>query len=268
MGAPSALRKRSAVKKASSEVKRIGLRIDRRRSYSAGDICKVEHLKALEGAEERLHLCEANLVKEGSFDSVIDACDAVFHTASPVILDNVNDPQVELIEPAVKGTLNVLGSCGKAQSVKRVVLTSSMVTIAFKKPTQNSNPLIDETSFSDPIFAREMERWYVISKILAEEAAFKFAQENGIDLVVMNPGLVIGPLLKPTLNETSQCFLTLITQGKYTYATPGGNFVYVDVRDVANAHILALENSTANGRYCLVAQVLNCSKVLQILREL
>ena len=65
--------------------------------------------------------------------------------------------QVELIEPAVKGTLNVLGSCGKAQSVKRVVLTSSMVTIAFKKPTQNSNPLIDETSFSDPIYAQEME---------------------------------------------------------------------------------------------------------------
>ncbi|XP_041999835.1 phenylacetaldehyde reductase-like [Salvia splendens] len=99
------------------------------------DPSKVEHLKALEGAEERLYLCEANLVKEGSFDSVIDGCDVVFHTASPVMLDNVNDPQVELIEPAVKGTLNVLGSCGKAQSVKIVVLTCSMVTIAFKKPT-------------------------------------------------------------------------------------------------------------------------------------
>ncbi|KAL1555262.1 phenylacetaldehyde reductase-like [Salvia divinorum] len=111
------------------------------------DPSKVEHLKALEGADERLHLFEADLLKEGSFDSVIDGCDAVFHTASPVILDNVNDPQVELIEPAVKGTLNVLGSCRKAHSVKRVVLTSSMATVAFKKPTQTSNLLVDELPF-------------------------------------------------------------------------------------------------------------------------
>lgn len=48
---------------------------------------------ALEGAEERLHLYEANLLEEGSFDSVIDGCEGVFHTASPVFL-SVSDPQV------------------------------------------------------------------------------------------------------------------------------------------------------------------------------
>ncbi|KAL1555261.1 phenylacetaldehyde reductase-like [Salvia divinorum] len=99
-------------------------------------------------------------------------------------------------------------------------------------------------------------------------SCIQICPRNGIDLVVMNPGLVIGPLLHPTLNETSKCFLTLISQGKYSNATPGGNFIYVDVRDVANAHILAFENSLANGRYCVVAQVLNCSQVLQILRQL
>lgn len=57
------------------------------------------------------------------------------------------------------------------------------------------------------------QQWYVVSKILAEEAARRFAQENDIDLVVINPGLVTGPLLQPTLNETSQCFLTLISKG-------------------------------------------------------
>ena len=61
-----------------------------------GDPSKVEHLKTLEQAEERLLLCEANLLKEGSFDPVVDGCDVVFHTASPVILDNVNDPQPHL----------------------------------------------------------------------------------------------------------------------------------------------------------------------------
>ena len=63
------------------------------------------------------------------------------------------------------------------------------------------------------IYKLVFQRWYVVSKILAKEAAFKFAQENDIDLVVMNPVVVIGPLLQPTLNETSQYFLTLITQG-------------------------------------------------------
>ncbi|CAA3032555.1 tetraketide alpha-pyrone reductase 1-like, partial [Olea europaea subsp. europaea] len=58
-----------------------------------GDPTKVEHLMALEGAKERLHLFEANLTEEGSFDSAIDGCEGVFHTASPVFL-SVADPQV------------------------------------------------------------------------------------------------------------------------------------------------------------------------------
>ncbi|KAK4406212.1 Tetraketide alpha-pyrone reductase 1 [Sesamum angolense] len=58
-----------------------------------GDPAKVEHLKALEGAKERLQLIQANLVEEGSFDAAIDGCDGVFHTASPVVFDNINDPQ-------------------------------------------------------------------------------------------------------------------------------------------------------------------------------
>ncbi|VVA90398.1 unnamed protein product [Arabis nemorensis] len=68
---------------------------------------KTDHLLALEGAKERLKLFKANLLEEGSFEHAIDGCDAVFHTASPLTL-TVSDPQLELIEPAVKGTINVL----------------------------------------------------------------------------------------------------------------------------------------------------------------
>ncbi|KAI3467915.1 hypothetical protein Pfo_024578 [Paulownia fortunei] len=89
---------------------------------------KVVHLKALEGAEERLHLFQANLLEDGSFDSAVDGCEGVFHTASPVLF-SVTDPQAELIEPAVKGTLNVLRSCSKAPSVRRVVVTSSIASV-------------------------------------------------------------------------------------------------------------------------------------------
>ncbi|KAJ0481050.1 putative 3-beta hydroxysteroid dehydrogenase/isomerase, NAD(P)-binding domain superfamily [Helianthus annuus] len=82
---------------------------------------KTEHLLKLDGAKERLHLFKADLLEEGSFDAAVNGCDGVFHTASP-FLTAVSDPQTELIEPALKGTLNVLGSCSKASSVKRVVV--------------------------------------------------------------------------------------------------------------------------------------------------
>ncbi|EYU34232.1 hypothetical protein MIMGU_mgv1a0266902mg, partial [Erythranthe guttata] len=130
------------------------------------DPSKVAHLKALEGAKERLELFEANLLEQGSFDAVVDGCDGVFHTASPVIVDNINDPQTELIEPAVKGTMNVLSSCVKKKgSIKRVVLTSSIAAVMYKRGiTQLFNTsqtttttIIDETWFSDPSYCQETQ---------------------------------------------------------------------------------------------------------------
>ncbi|XP_028118065.1 tetraketide alpha-pyrone reductase 1-like [Camellia sinensis] len=69
---------------------------------------KTEHLLALDGAKERLHLFQADLLEEGSFDPIVDGCEGVFHTASPVHF-SVSDPQVELIDPALKGTGVVTG---------------------------------------------------------------------------------------------------------------------------------------------------------------
>ncbi|KAB1226403.1 Tetraketide alpha-pyrone reductase 1 [Morella rubra] len=109
---------------------------------------RTNHLVELDGAKERLHLFKANLLEEGSFDAAIQGCDGVFHTASPFYND-VKDPQdsghwcwihvksvpiddeffcllikrtldIELLDPAVKGTLNVLKSCAKSPSVKRI----------------------------------------------------------------------------------------------------------------------------------------------------
>lgn len=89
---------------------------------------KVDHLIKLgEALPGHLELVEADLLQEGSFDDAVQDSVYVFHTASPYIVSGITDPQKELIEPAVKGTLNVLSSVAKAKSVKRVVLTSSIV---------------------------------------------------------------------------------------------------------------------------------------------
>ncbi|KAI3461116.1 hypothetical protein Pfo_017779 [Paulownia fortunei] len=225
---------------------------------------KTQHLLALDGAKEKLHLIKANLLEEGSFDAVVDGCDGVFHTASP-FHSAVADPQAELIDPALKGTLNVLGSCAKTPSVKRVVLTSSMAAVYFNGKPRAPDVVVDETWWSDPEVCKQMQLWYVLSKTLAEDAAWKFVKEKCIDMVSINPSLVIGPLLQPTLNTSSAAILNLIN-GAETYANT--TVGWVNVKDVAYAHILAFENPSANGRYCLVERVAHYSEIVKILRQL
>ncbi|XP_054799922.1 cinnamoyl-CoA reductase CAD2 [Prosopis cineraria] len=225
---------------------------------------KVDHLLKLDGAKERLHLIKANLLDEGSFDPVIEGCEGVFHTASPFYLD-VKDPQAELLDPAVKGTLNVLKSCAKFPSVKRVVLTSSIAAVAYNRKPRTPEVVVDETWFSDPDVCKASNLWYVVSKILAEDAAWKFVKENNIDMVTINPAMVIGPLLQPTLNTSAAAILNIIN-GAETF--PNSSFGWINVKDVANAHIQAFEIPSASGRYCLVERVAHYSEIVKILREL
>ncbi|PRQ54787.1 putative cinnamyl-alcohol dehydrogenase [Rosa chinensis] len=130
---------------------------------------KIDHLLSLDGAKERLHLFKANLLEEGSFDPVVDECEGA-----------------ELIDPALKGTLNVLGSCVKVQSIKRVVITSSIAAVAFNGKPLTADVIIDESWFSDLAFCEKVKLWYTLSKTLAEEAAWKFAKEKGIDIIYYN----------------------------------------------------------------------------------
>ncbi|CAL5423807.1 unnamed protein product [Camellia sinensis] len=277
---------------------------------------KTEHLLALDGAKERLHLFKGNLLEEGSFDSAVDGCDGVFHTASPCFF-TTSDPQsratldpplqsksqiiaitckpqvlvmlrrlvkveprmsrftvhprtqplfcAELIDPALKGTLNVLGSCAKSPTVKRVVLTSSMSAVTCTGRPRTPDEITDETWFSDPEFCKENKLWYQLSKTLAEDAAWKFAKEKGIDMVVINPSMVVGPLLQPTLNSSAAAILELIN-GSQTY--PNASYGWINVKDVANAHIQAYEIPSASGRYCLVERMAHFSEVVKILHEL
>lgn len=225
---------------------------------------KTEHLMALDGAKERLHLIKANLLEEGSFDSIVDGCEGVFHTASP-FYHAVKDPQAELIDPALKGTLNVLRSVAKAPSVKRVVLTSSIASVAYNATPRGPETVIDETWWSDAEWCKQAKKWYVLSKTVAEEAAWKFVKEKGIDMVTICPPMVIGPLLQPTLNTSCEAILNLVN-GAETY--PNSSYGWVNVKDVALAHILAFENPSANGRYLTVERVAHYSEIVDIMREL
>ncbi|KAL8150547.1 hypothetical protein V2J09_020355 [Rumex salicifolius] len=225
---------------------------------------KVDHLIGLEGAKERLHLFEADLNDEGSFDAPIQGCHGVFHTASPCSLEGFHDIQRELLDPAIKGTMNVLKSCAKfGSSIKRVVLTSSIGAMVFNGMPITPHTLVDETWWSDPEFCRTQKKWYAQSKLLAEKAAWEFARDKGIDLVSIFPGWTLGPLLQPTLNTSCALILDLIG----TKTCPEGAYGWVHVKDVADAHIKAFETQSATGRYCVVERDVYFHEIKKILRD-
>ncbi|KAJ1385765.1 hypothetical protein SESBI_41366 [Sesbania bispinosa] len=189
------------------------------------DVEKVGFLTELSGAQERLKILKANLLNEGSFDEAVTGVDGVFHTASPATL----------IEPCIKGILNVLNSCVKAK-VKRVVLTSSCSSIRYRDDMQQVSPL-NESHWSDPEYCKHYNE---------KREAWKIAKESGMDLVVVNPSFVVGPLLAPQPSSTLLLILGIIKglRGEYPNTTVG--FVHID--DVIGAHLLAMEESKASGR--------------------
>ncbi|KAF8035717.1 hypothetical protein BT93_C1674 [Corymbia citriodora subsp. variegata] len=179
-------------------------------------------------------------------------------------LTNWTKQKSEIVDPAVRGTLNILRACAKVPSIKRVVITSSMAAVVYTGRPLNSSVVLDETWFSNLAICEESKLWYPLSKTLAEKAAWEFTKENGIDLVVINPGHVIGPLLQPTVNLSAEIIPNLINGVQLPFEC----FAFVDVRDVALVHILALENPSASGRYCLVGETLHHHDVLRLLRKL
>jgi len=220
-----------------------------------------EYLTSLPGAAERLELVQAELLTEGSYDEAIAGCEYVIHTASPYVLD-VKDPQHDLVDPALKGTLNVLQACGKSGSVKKVVLTSSVAAV-FDEPI--SGRVYTEKDWNETSSLARNPYFY--SKTLAERSAWDYIEKENpaFELVAINPGVVIGPSLVPSLNTSNQ-ILRDVLAGTYPIIM-SISWGFVDVRDVAHAHILAMENEKAKGRYLCTSETLGMSEVVSILRE-
>ena len=220
-----------------------------------------EYLTSLSRAAGRLELVQAELLTEGSYDEAIAGCEYVIHAASPYVL-HVTDPQKDLVDPALKGTMNVLQACAKAGSVKKVVLTSSVAAV-FDEPV--SGHVYTEEDWNETSSLTRNPYFY--SKTLAERSAWDYIEKENpaFELVVVNPGVVIGPSLVPSLNTSNQ-ILRDVLAGTYPMIM-SISWGFVDVRDVAHAHVLAMENEKAKGRYLCTSETLSMSEAVSILRE-
>jgi nucleoside-diphosphate-sugar epimerase len=194
------------------------------------------------GAEpgERLVFFAADLERDAGWAEAVAGCDYVIHVASPIPAAAPKHED-ELIVPARDGALRVLRAARDAK-VKRVVLTSSCGAIYYGHPPQTAP--FDEASWTNT--DGEMSA-YVRSKAIAERAAWDLmaAEGDGLELSVINPAGIFGPVLGPDSSSSIELVTRLMG------GMPGCPRLYfgvVDVRDVADLHLRAMMDPAANGQ--------------------
>ncbi|KAG6505576.1 hypothetical protein ZIOFF_037939 [Zingiber officinale] len=243
------------------------------------DDSKNDHLKAMEGAAERFTLSKADLLDYDALLEAIHGCHGVFHIACPVTDDPVSydctfvsiilenffwgkretDEELcfgygtwkeQVLEPAVRGTRNVINAAAEAGTVRRLVFTSSIGAVIM-----------------DP--HRGPENWYCYGKTVAEQTAWEVAREKGVELSVVNPVMVLGPLLQQQVNASAAHILKYLDGSvrHFVNAVQG----YVDVRDVAVAHLRIFEaasSSAAGKRFICAERILHREDVVRALTKL
>ncbi|KHL04447.1 SDR family oxidoreductase [Sinomonas humi] len=224
----------------------------------------VERMLAIAGAphQERVTYLTADLRAGSGWAEAAHGADYVLHVASPFPSVQPKDEK-ELIGPARDGAGRVLRAARDA-GVRRVVLTSSFAAVGYGHPDKQH--VFDENDWTD-LSARGISP-YVKSKTIAERAAWDFVErEGGIELAVVNPVGILGPVLGPHLSSSIRIVSTLLS-GQLPAAPPMWMNI-VDVRDVADLHLRAMIDPQAAGqRFLAVAgQPISFHEIALALRD-
>jgi nucleoside-diphosphate-sugar epimerase len=217
------------------------------------------------GAEpgDRLTFVAADLGADIGWHDAVTDCQFVLHVASPFPMQ-APAHEDDLIVPAREGTLRVLRAA-RAAGVKRVVLTSSFAAVGYGHEPQAAP--FNETDWTDLNGA--VVAAYVKSKTLAERAAWDFISIDGkgMELSVVNPVAIFGPVLGPHLAASVRIVQRMLEGG--IPACPRLYFGIIDVRDVAELHLRAMTHPAAAGeRFLAVAgPSLSMLEMAQILRR-
>jgi len=201
---------------------------------SLDDPARTAHLEAL-GAIE---LVEADLDRPHRLRLVMDGIDAVCHTAAVYAL-YAPGREREILAASLGGAEAVMRAAHDAR-VRKVVFTSSIVTLPLTRP--------GDAPATESEWASDLRVPYLKAKTLAEQRAWELARELGVQLVTILPGAFGGPGFQrntPTID-----LIEAIMKGSLQLAAPPFNLPYVDVRDVARAHALALERE-CSGRFII-----------------
>lgn len=214
---------------------------------SVRDVKNEQKIKPLHGlypeAKYPLQFVQADLLDSECWNSAVEGCTFVVHVASPFPAESPRNEN-EVIKPAVEGTRNVLEACANAGCVKRVVVTSSCAAIFVGN--QDNGHMLMEKDWA----VLEKCTSYEKSKVLAEKCAWEFVEnlpdEKKFEMVVINPGLVLGPVLHSSTFTSMEIHRRLLQ--REMPMLPKIQLPLCDVRDAAEAHIkcLSLPNVAGN----------------------
>jgi dihydroflavonol-4-reductase len=215
---------------------------------SVRDLTRTDSLKEMFAKHtehlDKLEFVAATLTEPEGWAAAVEGCDGVIHVASPVPIEQPKDPN-ELIVPAREGALNVL-KAAHAAGIKRVVLTSSVAAVAYNDKGDSAPQTADDWTDINNDEASP----YAQSKTLAEQTAWDFVKQNGgMELVTIQPAMVLGPALEADYGSSLEAVYVLMT-GKYPML-PNMGFGIVDVRDVAHLHRIGFEHPDAAGQRLL-----------------
>ncbi len=220
---------------------------------------KVTSMLEAEGVDTRkLSFAVADLTSPDGWDDAMKDIDYVLHVASPLGGNNHEDPA--LIPTAKSGVENVFSAAIRA-GVRKIVMTSSEA--ANYPDKKDPNPSVDETFWTDM-----NNKWitnYQRSKIIAERTAWEMiGKQDHTKLVTILPGAILGPYMAGKRSSTDQIFEMLLK------GTPSPNVIYPvgDVRDLAELHILAMEQDAADGeRFIAESEEMTMPQMARILKE-
>ncbi|VDK18467.1 unnamed protein product [Anisakis simplex] len=208
---------------------------------------QISPLLALKYSSERLELVEADLEHAEDWSSVLDGCDYILHVASPwpIIADE------NTVKVAVEGTTNILKVAAKIPTIKKIVLTSSCSAI--NDGHKNGSRIFNEECWTD--LQSDAVENYARSKTIAERTAWDMWHamdpDNRFQLTVINPSLVVGPVLSNQPHGSATIMGRMMSRRDYL-ASPKVSIGLVDVRDVARAHITAMTTPESDGHRILV----------------
>nr|ANM86580.1 putative reductase [Cladonia uncialis subsp. uncialis]AUW31363.1 putative reductase [Cladonia uncialis subsp. uncialis] len=212
-----------------------------------------------------------DIAQPGAFNKAVISnppFDTVIHTASPYHF-KATDIKKELLDPAIIGTTGILKSIKEnAPTVKRVVITSSFAAVIDRSQTVGKtyseadwNPMTEAEAYDNPA------NGYRASKTFAERAAWDYVEKEkpNFTLAVCNPPLVLGPIVHylnslSALNTSNQRIRDLMTGAAKDSCPPTMNYLFVDVRDLAQAHVLAAEKPEAGGKRFFIVGGHFCNK--------
>lgn len=218
-------------------------------------------LREAGAALDRLAFCQLDLLDDAGWAEAAAKCSFTIHVASPFVTTMPKDA-AELTRPAIEGTERALRAAWQAGH-QRIVLTSSLAAIDCGH-ADHARPLNEDdwTDLGSPLITA-----YIASKTMAERHAWALAEAAGATqrLAVINPGAMLGPLIDEDPG-TSAAILLKMLRGEMPFV-PNVILEYVDVRDVAAAHVAALTSPTAGGRRHILAESsLSLMDVAAILR--